>query len=122
MGHSIISMNSSVLRRSASIPRVSTTRQSWLTWETIILGRAKGQVLVQTMYIPALRKKNGVEVVLWDTGTDTNYVRLEQAEKQRFPYRMETAMVTTVGGEVQRKTLPVYRCKIKDQRGRILTF
>ena len=81
-------------------------------------GQSKGVVLLQIMYIPALRKKNRYEVVLWDTGTDTNYVRLAHAQKQNFPYKMET----TVGNQVQRKVLPVYRFQIKDWRGQILTF
>ena len=55
-------------------------------------GRRKGQVLHQCMYIPALKSKDNYEVVLWDTGSDTNYVRQEHAENQGFPYRMETVI------------------------------
>ena len=69
-------------------------------------GRSEGAVLLQIMYIPALKTKNEVEVVLWDTGTDTNYVRLAHAQKQKFPYKMETVMVTTVGKSLTCVSLP----------------
>ena len=85
-------------------------------------GWSKGAVLLQIMYIPALKTKNEAEVVLWDTGTDTNYVQLAHAQKQKFPFKMETVMVMTVGNQVERKVLPVYRCQIKDLHDRILTF
>ena len=78
-------------------------------------GWSKGAVLLQLMYIPALKTKNRYEVVLWDAGTDTNYVWLAHAQKQNFPCKMETVMVMTVGNRVERKVLPVYRCQIKDQ-------
>ena len=49
--------------------------------ETNPWGRRKGQVLHQMMHIPPLKSKGSAEVVLWDTGSDTNYVRLEHAIK-----------------------------------------
>ena len=69
------------------------------------------------MQIPPLRKGGESKVVLWDTATDTNYVRLSHAKKQRFPWKMETAVVSTVGGRVETKTLPVYECMIKNLVG-----
>ena len=86
-------------------------------WNNNPWGRAKGQVLLQMMGIPALRKKGEHEVVLWDTAMDTNYVRLEHAKKHHFPWRMETAIVSTVGGEIQTRMLPVFECQIKDLSG-----
>ena len=47
--------------------------------------RAKGQVMLQLMHIPALRKRDETEVVLWDSATDTNYVRLAHARYMKFP-------------------------------------
>ena len=32
------------------------------------------------------KAKENYEVVLWDTGSDTNYLRQEHAENQGFPY------------------------------------
>ena len=69
------------------------------------------------MHIPALRKRGENEVVLWDTATDTNYVRLSHARKQKFPWRMETAVVSTMGGRVETRTLPIYECKKKNLAG-----
>ena len=86
---------------------MQTTENGWNNNPWV---RAKGQILLQMMRIPALRKKGEYEVVLWDTATDTNYVRLEHAKKHRFPWRMETAIVSTVGGEIQTRMLPVYKC------------
>ena len=40
----------------------------------------------------------------------------------RFPYKMETAIVTMVGGEVRKKVLLVYRCYIRDLVGKVRQF
>ena len=70
------------------------------------------------MYIPPLRTGGDTEVVLWDTATDSNYVRLNHAKAMRFPYKMETVVVQMVGGRIQKKVLPVYKCLIKDLVGK----
>ena len=74
------------------------------------------------MHIPALRSKSNYEVVLWDTGSDTNYVRLEHAQNQGFPYKLEWCVVMTVGDQLEERTLPVYKCHIKDLHGKFLEF
>ena len=74
------------------------------------------------MYIPPLKTCGDQKVVLWDMATDLNFVRSDHAEAMRFPYRMETAIVTTVGGEVKKKVLPVYRCYIRDLFGKVRQF
>ena len=74
------------------------------------------------MYIPPLRTGGDAEVVLWDMATDSNYVRLDHAEAMRFPNKMETAVVQTVGGRIQKKVLPVYKCLIKDLVGKVRQF
>ena len=79
-------------------------------------GQSKGAVLLQLMYIPALKTKNRYEVV-WDARTDTNYVQLVHAQQQNFPHKMETVMGTTVGNQIEKMVLPVYRCRIKDKQG-----
>ena len=85
-------------------------------------GRRKGQVLHQMMYIPPLRSEDANEVVFWDTGSDTHYVREEFVKKQAFLYCIERCTTMMIGDYLEEKTLPVYRCKIKDLKGRILTF
>ena len=35
---------------------------------------------------------------------------------------MEQCVVMTVGDQLEVRTLPVYRCKIKDLKGKILSF
>ena len=74
------------------------------------------------MYIPSLNQDGSKEVILWDTATDANYVRLSHAEAMRFPYRMETAVVQTLGGRVQTKVVPVYKCQIRDLVGKFRYF
>ena len=74
------------------------------------------------MYIPPLKKDRQLKIVLWDTAIDSNYVRLSHAEVMRFPYKMETAVVQMVGGRIQRKVLPVYRCLIRDPVGKVRYF
>ena len=74
------------------------------------------------MYIPALKKNGEKEVVLWDTATDTNYVRQSHAEKQCFPWRMETAIVLTVGANEEKKMFRVYYCTIRDLTGKVKHF
>ena len=76
-------------------------------------------MLLQLMYIPSLRTGGDAEVVLWDTATDSNYVRLDHTEAMRFRYKMEIAVVQTVGGRIQKKVLPVYKCLIKDLMGKV---
>ena len=66
-------------------------------------GRHKGQVLHQMMHIPALNSKSNYEVVLWDTGSNTNYVQLEHAENQGFPYRVERCIVMMVGDQLEER-------------------
>ena len=65
--------------------------------ETNPWGRHKGQVLHQMMHIPPLRLNGSAEVVLWDTGSDTNYVRLEHVIKQGFPNKYERCITMTIG-------------------------
>ena len=45
-------------------------QMEWVGVKNSPWGRSKGVVLLQLMYIPALKSKNRYEVVLWDTGTD----------------------------------------------------
>ena len=85
-------------------------------------GRRKGQVLHQMMYIPPLRMGDAKEVILWDTGSDTHYVREDFAKKQGFPFRLERCTTMTIGDHLEERTLPVYKCKIRDLKGRFLTF
>ena len=85
-------------------------------------GRAKGQILFQLMHIPAVRRRGEHEVVLWDTVSDMNYVRLSHAKKMCFPWKMEIAVVSTVGGRVETKTLLVYECRIKNLVGETKLF
>ena len=70
------------------------------------------------MYIPSWQAGGAQEVVLWDTGSDTHYVREEFAIKQGFPFKYERCVTMTIGDNLEEKTLPVYRCKIKDLKGR----
>jgi len=72
--------------------------------------RAKGQVMLQVMHIPALRKKCSSEVVLCDSATDTNYVRLGHAKHMGLPQKTESAVISMVGGAIQIRTLPVFEC------------
>ena len=74
------------------------------------------------MYIPGLRDKDAEEVVLWDTGSNTNYVREEHAKKQGFPFKYERCITMTIGDQLEERILPVYKCRIIDLRGKILTF
>ena len=62
------------------------------------------------------------EVVLWDTASDMNYFRLEHAKEMGFPYHNETARIRVVSGHIITKTLPVFKCWIKDMEGEFHMF
>ena len=79
-------------------------------------------VLLQLMKIPPMDSDRDHEVVLWDSACSGFFVRDAHARKMNFPYWEKRLRVTTLGGQIQEIDGVIYRCQIKDQKGKILEF
>ena len=50
------------------------------------------------MNVRPLRRGDDYDVVLWDTASQVNYVRLDHAKKMKFPYHLERVRIKVVTG------------------------
>ena len=79
-------------------------------------------VVLQVMKIPSLNENLPFETVLWDLACTGFFVRHNHAKAMGFPYEEKRLRVSTLGGNVQEIDGVIYRCKVKDQKGRVHEF
>ena len=79
-------------------------------------------VVLQVMKIPSLSENLPFETVLWDSACTGYFVRHDHAKAMGFPYEEKRLRVSTLGGNVQEIDGVIYRCKVKDQKGRVHEF